>query len=102
MRTLKKFTRLPEKLVHRTGRVIPGQLAGMLGSRNDPFLVELSKFNATSYGAYPSHLFHHGTGKVGHDLACNTTAPGELERLLAAAAEARTASGRPAPEPLGL
>ena len=45
---------------------------------------------------------HHGTGKVGHDLACNTTAPEELERLLDAAARARAASGRPAPEPLGL
>jgi predicted metal-dependent phosphoesterase TrpH len=45
---------------------------------------------------------HHGTGKVGHDLACNTTAPDELERLLDAAARARAASGRPAPEPLGL
>ena len=55
---------LPEKLVHRTGRVIPGQLAGMLGQRNDPFLVELSKFNATSYGAYPTHLFHHANGKI--------------------------------------
>jgi len=25
---------------------------------------------------------HHGAGKVGHDLGCNTTAPEELERLL--------------------
>ena len=45
---------------------------------------------------------HHGAGKVGHDLACNTTAPEELERLLEAAARARVASDRPAPEPLGL
>lgn len=45
---------------------------------------------------------HHGAGKTGHDLACNTTAPEELDRLLAAAAEARVASGRPAPPPLGL
>lgn len=45
---------------------------------------------------------HHGAGKVGHDLGCNTTAPEELDRLLAAAAAARAASGRAAPEPLGL
>ncbi len=45
---------------------------------------------------------HHGTGKVGHDLACNTTDPEELERLLALAADARRAAGRDAPEPLGL
>lgn len=45
---------------------------------------------------------HHGTGKVGHDLACNTTDPEELERLLSLAADARHASGRGAPEPLGL
>lgn len=45
---------------------------------------------------------HHGAGKVGHDLACNTTAPEELERLLDAARTARIASGRPAPEPIGL
>ena len=41
---------------------------------------------------------HHGTGKVDHELACNTTAPEELERLLDLAARARAASGRDAPE----
>ncbi|MDG2123775.1 MAG: DUF1501 domain-containing protein [Verrucomicrobiales bacterium] len=54
---------LPEKIVHRTGRVIPGQFAGMLGQRNDPFLLELSRYNPNAYGAYPTHLFHHATGK---------------------------------------
>jgi predicted metal-dependent phosphoesterase TrpH len=43
---------------------------------------------------------HHGTGKVDHELACNTTEPEELERLLDLAAAARRASGRDAPEPL--
>jgi hypothetical protein len=37
---------------------------------------------------------HHGTGKVGHDLGCNTTAPDQLERLLACAGQAAAASGR--------
>lgn len=54
---------LPEKLVHRTGRVIPGQFAGYMGARRDPFFVEASRFNATNYGAFPEYLFHHGRGK---------------------------------------
>jgi predicted metal-dependent phosphoesterase TrpH len=40
---------------------------------------------------------HHGTGKTGHDLGCNTTAPEELERLLELAARAAARSGRPTP-----
>lgn len=42
---------------------------------------------------------HHGTGKVDHELGCNTTAPAEYERLLALAAEAAAAAGRGAPAP---
>jgi predicted metal-dependent phosphoesterase TrpH len=44
---------------------------------------------------------HHGTGKVAHDLGCNTTAPAQLERLLDLAARAADASGRPTPAVLG-
>ena len=40
---------------------------------------------------------HHGTGKVNHELGCNTTAPEQFERLLEIAAQAATASGRPVP-----
>jgi len=40
---------------------------------------------------------HHGLGKVGHDLGCNTTAPEQLERLLALAGAAAQASGRSTP-----
>lgn len=53
---------LPEKLVHRTGRVIPGQFAGQLGKRQEPFFVESSRYNPVSYGAYPEFLFHHRSG----------------------------------------
>jgi len=35
---------------------------------------------------------YHGTGKVDHDLGCNTTAPAEYERLMALAAEASARS----------
>lgn len=54
---------LPEKLVHRTGRVIPGQFAGYMGPRRDPYFVEASRFNAKNYGAFPEYLFHHARGK---------------------------------------
>jgi hypothetical protein len=54
---------LPEKLVHRTGRVIPGQFAGTMGSRRDPYYLSCSKFNAETYGAWPEYGFHHQRGK---------------------------------------
>jgi 3',5'-nucleoside bisphosphate phosphatase len=44
---------------------------------------------------------HHGTGKVDHELACNTTAPDQLERLLDLAARAAESSGRRTPQVLG-
>ena len=34
---------------------------------------------------------YHGTGKVDHDLGCNTPDPAQLDRLLAAAEAARSA-----------
>lgn len=54
---------LPEKLIHRTGRVIPGQFGGQMGSQRDPWFVEASPFNATSYGAYPDYEFHFVRGR---------------------------------------
>jgi 3',5'-nucleoside bisphosphate phosphatase len=43
---------------------------------------------------------HHGEGKLDHDLGCNVTAPDELERLLATAAQRSQTSGRRTPEVL--
>ena len=40
---------------------------------------------------------YHGTGKVDHELGCNTTAPEEYHRLLERAAEAALAAGRGVP-----
>jgi uncharacterized protein (DUF1501 family) len=54
---------LPEKLIHRTGRVIPGQFAGVMGPKRDPWFISASPFNAKTYGAYPEYEFHHETGK---------------------------------------
>ncbi len=50
---------LPEKLVHYSGRLIPGQLAGQMGPKYDPWLVEASPFHSTAYGAYPEYSFDH-------------------------------------------
>lgn len=50
---------LPERLVHYSGRVIPGQFAGEMGSHRDPWFIEASPFHATSYGAYPQYQFDH-------------------------------------------
>ena len=43
---------------------------------------------------------HHGSGKVGHDLGCNTTEPAQLERLLDLAARAAKEAGRSTPSVL--
>jgi hypothetical protein len=53
---------LPEVLVHRTGRVIPGQFAGQMGAARDPWFVHASPFQAQHYGAYPEYGFHHARG----------------------------------------
>lgn len=52
---------LPERLIHYSGRVIPGQFAGIMGTRRDPWFVEASPYHATSYGAYPEYRFDHQT-----------------------------------------
>lgn len=54
---------LPERLVHRSGRVLPGQFGGLMGSRRDPWFVEASPFNSQSYGAYPDYEFHFERGR---------------------------------------
>src|SRR5581483_9285178 len=73
---------LPETLIHRTGRVIPGQFAGEMGAHRNPMFVELCKFNGKSYGAYPEYTFHHAEGKAKLDgfvfQAPNLTLPENL------------------------
>jgi predicted metal-dependent phosphoesterase TrpH len=44
---------------------------------------------------------HHGSGKVDHELGCNTTAPEEFERLVDLARVAAARSGRSTPEVVG-
>lgn len=50
---------LPERLVHNSGRVIPGQHAGEMGSQHDPWMIEASPFHNLAYGAYPDFSFDH-------------------------------------------
>ena len=50
---------LPETLVHNTGRIIPGQFAGLMGQGRDPWFIEASPFDPAGYGAYPAFEFDH-------------------------------------------
>jgi len=50
---------LPERLVHNTGRVIPGQFGGQMGRQRDPWFLEASRFEPKAYGAYPQYEFDH-------------------------------------------
>jgi hypothetical protein len=54
---------LPERLVHNTGRILPGQFGGLMGSRRDPWFIEASPYNPKSYGAYPEYEFHFVRGR---------------------------------------
>jgi hypothetical protein len=50
---------LPEKLIHWSGRIIPGQFAGEMGPGRDPWIIESSPYDSRAYGAYPEYEFDH-------------------------------------------
>jgi hypothetical protein len=50
---------LPEKLVHYSGRVLPGQFAGEMGAHRNPWFIESSPFDPMAYGAFPEYEFDH-------------------------------------------
>jgi hypothetical protein len=50
---------LPERLIHSSGRVIPGQDAGEMGPNHDPWMIQASPFHSAAYGAYPEFTFDH-------------------------------------------
>lgn len=58
---------LPQRLVHNSGRVIPGQDAGEMGAKFDPWMIEASSFHNRSYGAFPQYSFDHQDRKSDHD-----------------------------------
>jgi hypothetical protein len=50
---------LPQALIHYTGRTIPGQFAGQLGSRWDPWIIKAaSECASQAYGACPDCFRH--------------------------------------------
>ena len=75
---------LPERIVHNSGRVLPGQFGGLMGSQRDPWFIEASPFNSKSYGAYPDYEFHFTRGRErNNDLkfqAPNLSLPQGLSR----------------------
>jgi len=50
---------LPDRLIHNSGRVIPGQFGGVMGSQRDPWFIEASEFSTNAYGAFPEYEFDH-------------------------------------------
>lgn len=54
---------LPERIIHNSGRTLPGQFGGLMGSRRDPWFIEASPYNPKSYGAYPEYEFHFVRGR---------------------------------------
>jgi hypothetical protein len=50
---------LPEKLVHYSGRVIPGAFAGIMGRQREPWFIEASPYDPLAYGAFPAYEFDH-------------------------------------------
>jgi hypothetical protein len=55
---------LPERLIHWSGRVLPGAHGGQMGRRRDPWFIEASPYgNPFWRGAYPEYTFANETKK---------------------------------------
>jgi Protein of unknown function (DUF1501) len=50
---------LPDRLIHATRRVIPGQFAGLMGPQHDPWFIETAPFSSNGSGAFPEYEFNH-------------------------------------------
>jgi hypothetical protein len=57
---------LPERLIHFSGRVIPGQFAGEMGAGRDPWFIEASPYEPLAYGAFPEYEFDHQKRPLTH------------------------------------
>jgi uncharacterized protein (DUF1501 family) len=53
---------LPEMLIHRTGRTIPGQFAGEMGAHRDPMFLGMAPYYSLLHGAWPQYGFQHAEG----------------------------------------
>jgi uncharacterized protein (DUF1501 family) len=56
---------LPYNYIHHTGRIIPGQFAGEMGHRHDPWLIQASG-NCPAYGACPYCFDHEQRPQIQH------------------------------------
>lgn len=55
---------LPERLVHWSGRELPGAHSGMMGQQREPWFIEASPYgNPMWRGAYPEYTFANETKK---------------------------------------
>ncbi|MGE0610060.1 MAG: DUF1501 domain-containing protein [Pirellulales bacterium] len=55
---------LPEKLVHWSGRTLPGAYGGIMGRQREPWFIEASPYgNPFWRGAYPEYTFANETKK---------------------------------------
>jgi len=68
---------LPRFLVHRTGRVIPGQMSGRMDAKYDPMLLSVAPECSGGYGACPN-CFHFEDLNYKHkgEPTADFTAPG--------------------------
>jgi hypothetical protein len=66
---------LPHLLIHRTGRTIPGQMAGRMDQRFDPWLLNVAPECQGGYGACPQ-CFHFANPAFQHAGPSEFTAPG--------------------------
>jgi hypothetical protein len=66
---------LPHLLVHRTGRTIPGQMAGRMDQSYDPWLLNVAPECKGGYGACPD-CFHFANPAFRHAGPSEFTAPG--------------------------
>lgn len=66
---------LPHLLVHRTGRVIPGQMSGRMDGRFDPWLLNVAPACKGGYGACPN-CFHFENLDFQHRGPSDFTNPG--------------------------
>jgi hypothetical protein len=66
---------LPHLLIHRTGRTIPGQMAGRLDQSYDPWLLNVAPECAGGYGSCPN-CFHFANPAFRHSGSSEFTAPG--------------------------
>jgi hypothetical protein len=54
---------LPERLIHWSGRVLPGAYGGQMGRHRDPWFIEAAAYRPLWRGAFPEYTFPNETKK---------------------------------------